>query len=552
MIRVTLRGLFAHKGRLLTTTLAVMLGVAFTAGTLILTDTVGKTFDDLFADVNAGTDAVVRNADTVESDFGGDQRGTVPADLVETVGAVDGVADVEGFVGGFAQFVDADGEAVGNPGQGAPTFGFNWSTVEELNPYELVEGRAPEGPGEVVSDKGTAADADFTVGDTVEVLTQQGPQQLELVGIATFGDADRPGGASVALFETEVAQQLIGQPGQFSEIAAVADDGVSQTELTARIAEVLPDGLEVITGEADTKEQQDAIAEGLSFFNTFLLIFAFVALFVGCFIIYNTFSIIIAQRTRELALLRALGAGRRQVLGSVLLEALIVGLVAGGIGLAFGVVLAAGLKALLAGFGIDIPAGPTVVTARTVVFALVAGIGVTTVSAIFPAWRAARVPPLAALRDVALDTSGRSRVRLIAGILIVVGGIASLFRGLFGDSGSALANVGLGAIAVFLGVAVLGPVIARPVSRFLGSPLPRLRGMTGTLARENAVRNPKRTATTAAALMIGVGWSPSSRSSRTPPRPRSTRPSTMRSSATSSSTPRRSGSAAWRRRWPQS
>ena len=388
MIRVTLKGLLAHKARLVTTTLAVMLGVAFTAGTLILTDTVGKTFDDLFADVNAGTDAVVRRAETVETEFGDDQRGAISADLVDTVSTVDGVAEVEGQVGGYAQFVDAEDEPIGNPGQGAPTFGFNWSTVEELNPFELVEGRPPEGPGEVVADKRTADGADFEVGDTVVVLTQQGPQQMELVGIAKFGDIDSPGGASVAMFETEVTQQLVGQPGQFSELAVVGDEGLSQTELTARIAGVLPAGTEVITGDDATQEDQDAIAEGLSFFSTFLLVFAFIALFVGCFIIYNTFSIVLGQRTKELALLRIVGADPVQLRRSVLGEATLIGILASIIGIAAGVGVAFGLRSLFGAIGAQLPDSPVVISPRTVVVAAVVGIGVTLVSAIGPARRA--------------------------------------------------------------------------------------------------------------------------------------------------------------------
>ena len=501
MLRITLKSLLARKLRLFTTSLAVLLGVAFMAGTLVLTDTMGATFDRLFADATAGTDAAVRGKSVIASDFAVD-RDRVPASLVETVRSTPGVKAVEGYVAGYAQVVGRDGEAVGNPGMGAPTFGRNWPTVAEMNPFRLAEGNAPANDGEVVLDRYTAKESGYGVGDTVTVLTERGPVRVRVSGVATFGEADGTGGATNVMFTSAAAQRYVASPGTFDEIAAVAEDGVSQTELRDRLAGRLPPTAEVITGEELTEENQSAIRRSLRFFNTFLFTFAVVALLVGSFIIYNTFSIIVAQRGREMALMRAVGASRRQVLGAVLVEALAVGVLASVLGMVAGVGVAALLKGLLEAFGIDIPAGGIVFTANTALVSLVTGVGVSVVSAYFPARRAAKVPPVAAMRDLAVESTGIRRRTVVAG-LVTAAGAAVLMAGLFADRGASW--VGLGAVLVFFGVAGLGPVFARPVAKWIGSPLPRLRGTAGTLARENAMRNPKRTASTAAALMIGVG-----------------------------------------------
>jgi putative ABC transport system permease protein len=505
VLKATVKGLLARKLRLVTTSLAVLLGVAFIAGTLVLTDTIGRTFDDLFANVNAGVDAHVRAESEVRDAFGEPQRGRVDAALVERVAAVEGAAAAEGFVQGYAQLVDQEGAPVGNPGEGAPTYGLSWPEVDALNPLTIAEGRAPAATGEVVIDRASARSTGYGPGDRARVLTRTGAHDVTVVGVARFGQVDSPGGASLVVFPSEDAQAWVAEPGRFDAIQVVAADGVSEEALRDGVAEVVPAGTEVLTGAEITEEEQSAIREALGFFNAFLLTFALIALFVGSFIIYNTFSILVAQRTREMALLRAIGASRRQVLGSVLVEAAVVGLLASGLGLLAGIGVALGLKALLAAFGIDIPAGGLVVGGRTVVVALVAGLGVTVASAFFPARRAAKVPPLAAMRDVAVDHSSQSGRRVTIGVVVTALGAGLLALGLLGDVGNPAAVVGLGAATVFLGVAVLGPVIARPLSRVIGAPLPRLRGVAGTLARENAMRNPKRTAATAAALMIGVG-----------------------------------------------
>jgi putative ABC transport system permease protein len=507
VFRTSVRNLLAHKFRLFATALAVTLGVAFMAGTLVLTDTIQKTFDELFQDVFAGTDAVVRAPAAFEASEGmGEQRGRVDASIVETVRGVDGVEEAEGQVMGYAQLIDKEGDAVGNPNTGAPVFGGNWSEVDELNGWNLVAGTAPGADDEVVIDKASADTTDYVVGDTAEVLVKGGPQKVKIAGIAKFGSADSPGGASYVLFTQPAAQKLVAEPGKFDSVFVVADDGISESQMVDRLTPALPEGTEAVTGEEVTKENQDSIREGLSFFSTFMLIFAVIALLVGGFIIFNTFFITVAQRSREHALLRAIGASRRQVLLSVLLEALAIGVIASIVGLALGVLVAAGLKALLAAFGLDIPAGGIVFAPSTIVISLIAGVGVTLVAAISPARKAGKIPPVAALRDVAVGSTGYgSKQRMIIGALILVAGAAALGYGLFGSPENALPLVGLGVLLVFFGVTVLGRTIALPLSRFIGWPLPRARGIRGQLARENAMRNPKRTASTASALMIGVG-----------------------------------------------
>ncbi|MEA3055297.1 MAG: putative transport system permease protein [Actinomycetota bacterium] len=499
MLRATLKDLWSKKIRLFTTGIAVVLGVAFMSGTLVLTDTVGRTFTDLFANVYKDTDAIVRAKATVKGDFG-EQRPRLDASLVTKVAAVDGVRLARGDVfRDGVQIVGRNGKALGNPGMGAPTFGGTWND-DQLNPFKLREGRAPKVDGEAVIDRKSAKDGHLHVGDTTKVLSPT-PVPVTIVGIATFGTVDSPGGASFAGMTEAAAQLHFGEPGKFDTIPVVAADGVSQAELKARIAKAIDDKTEVITGAEATKEQQDDIKQGIGFFRTALLIFAFVALFVGSFIIYNTFGIIVAQRTKELALFRALGASRRQVLRSVLVEAALVGVVASAIGLALGIVVSGLLKALLDALSLEVPAGGTVISFGTVLTSFLVGTIVTVTSAFFPAWRAARVPPIAAMRDVAIDRSAASRRRAIFGVVTLVLGIVVLTLGV---TGGGVGPTGLGVLGVFIAITALGPVIATPIARTIGSPLPRFKGMTGTLARENALRNPKRTSATAAALMIGV------------------------------------------------
>jgi putative ABC transport system permease protein len=500
MLRATLKDLWARKIRLFATSAAVLLGVAFMAGTLVLTDTVGRTFDDLFADVNRGTDAVVRAEATVEGDFE-DSRPRIDDSLVALVAGVDGVAIARGdiFQNGV-QIVGKDGEPMGNPGMGAPTFGGIWAD-DPLNPFTLRDGAAPVLQDEVVIDAKSAEDGDFAIGDRTTIITPE-PLEVTIVGIATFGTIDSAGGSSFVGMTESAAQRFFGEPGKFDSVGVVAEEGVSEEVLRDRIAAVLPEGHEAITGAELTEENQDSIQQGLTFFRGILLTFAAIALFVGSFIIYNTFGIIVAQRTRELALLRAIGASRRQVRRSVLIEAAVVGTIASLLGFVAGLGLVGLLLGLLDAAGLEFPAGGIFIRTNTVVTSVLIGVGIAVSSAWFPARKASRVPPLAAMRDVAVERTTASKGRIAAGAVVLALALSAMFAGLFGDGAFAL--VGLGAMGTFVGVTILGPLFARPLTRLLGAPLPAVKGMTGVLARENASRNPKRTSSTAAALMIGV------------------------------------------------
>src|ERR687898_672841 len=471
MLRLTLRGLWSRKLRTALTFVVVMLGVSLMAGTLVLTDTIRKTFDDLFADVNRGTDVYVRGVTQFESSFGDTQRPRLDDSIVEDIEATDGVAIAEPSVQGYAQIIDEEGEPIGDPGFGPPTFGGNWSRVDELNPFTLVEGgRAPEAGDELVIDKRSADDAGFEVGDTVSVQTQTGLEEYELVGVARFGTADSPGGASFALMTLPAAQQRVAQPGMVDSVSIVADDGFGQRELADRVQAQLGDDAEVLTGAEITEENQDDIEQGLQFFTGFLTAFAVIALVVGAFVIYNSFTILVAQRNREMALLRAVGASRGQVLRGVLLEAVIIGSLASVAGFVLGLV--------------------------------VTGFIVTGSSAVVPALRAARVLPLAAMRDVAVERTTRVRIRLVIAVGVAVFGALSLVSGVAGGGG--IQAVGLGVLLIFTAAVLFGPVFARPTVQLIGAPLPAVKGMIGQLARQNAARNPKRTAATASALLIGV------------------------------------------------
>ncbi len=505
MFRTTLRNLWAHKLRLLTTGLAIVIGVAFISGTMVLTATIRQTMDTLFANAYEGTDALVRSATSLETPEGYELHGRIDEGLLDVVADVEGVAVVQGDVWGYAQVVGRDGQPVGSPGMGPPTVGASWP-VDELNTWTLDRGRPPVAPDEVVLDKASAEKAGYGVGDRATVLVAGAPVEVTVAGISTFAGADSPAGASFVLFPFETAQRLIGESGKIDSVSIAAEPGVGQRELVERISAVLPAGIEVITGDAYVEENQNAMREALSFFDQFMMAFAIIALLVGGFMIFNTFFITVAQRTRQHALLRALGASRRQVLVSILAEALAIGVIASTVGLGAGVLVAMGLKALLAAFGFALPAGGVVFGIDTAVIAFTAGVVVTVGAAVSPARKAGKVPPIAALRDVAMSSSGYgSKERVLVGLLVLAVGVGGLLFGLLGDPDQALAFVGVGAVLVFFGVSILGRTVALPMSRAIGWILPKVRGVSGELARENSMRNPKRTAATAAALMIGVG-----------------------------------------------
>ena len=507
MFRIIVGGLLARRFRLFATGLAVMLGVAFMAGTLVLTNTISRTFNDLSAGVYKGTDAEVRAAAVFTGpQFSGAQRPFISASLVGRLSRVPGVAVAESSIFGYTRLIGKNGQALGNPAAGAPTLGGNWNPVARLNPWSLAAGHPPRSASQVVIDAKSARDGHLRIGDTTTVLAKGPPQRVHIVGIIKFGTADSPGGASVVLFTTPMAEQLVAAPGKVTSVLFAAKPGVSQQQLVSNLQRALPHGLEALTGAAVTKEMQDAFQKAISFIGTFLLVFAVVALLVGAFMIFNTFSITVAQRTRENGLLRALGASKRQVLVGVLTEAAAIGVLASLIGLAAGIGVAAGLKALMSGLGFGLPAGGIVLTAKTMIVSGLAGLAVTLTAAVAPARKAAKVPPIAAMQEVTAEATGYgSRRRVVAGSTVLALGVAALLTGLFGHLANSILLVGAGALLMFFGVSVLGRTISLPLSRVIGAPLPRLRGITGRLARNNAMRNPKRTAASASALMIGVG-----------------------------------------------
>ncbi len=504
MWKVTLKGLAGHKLRFLLTALAVVLGVSFIAGTLVLTATIQKTFDDLFADINRGTDAAVRSSNVIKGDFGNDQRANVPASLVAVVKKTPTVEDAQGNIQPYAQAVDNNDNAIG--GNGPPTFGLGWDPNPKLNQFHLVSGHEPRADDEIVVDKQTADKGKFQVGQKVTILTRNAPKKYVLVGVAKFGTVDSLAGASIILFTPAEVQRVAHVSNKFSQISVVAKPGVSQTQVAQDIRATLAandlTGYQVITGKALTKENQDSVRKALGFISTALLVFAFVALIVGMFIIYNTFSIVVAQRMREMALLRAIGASKRQVLASVIGESVVVGVIASAVGVAAGVGLSIGLKAVMNAVGFEIPGSGVVLHPNAIIIGLLVGTIVTIVSAVVPARQAARVPPIAAMRAVALERPINQFRRLGIGGVILALGLASLFAGLFGGKGISL--VGIGALLMLVGVFVVSPLFARQLARIIGGPLTWLRGIVGSMARENAARNPRRTATTGAAVMIAV------------------------------------------------
>ena len=507
MFRVALKDLLARKRRLVTTGLAVVLGIAFLTGTQLLSGALSDSIDDLIGDVYKGIDAVVRSPDTQETPFGQPIRTPVPVDLVDSVAAVDGVRTAEGFVEATGpQLVDADGKVFGS-GFGPPTLVYNWVEDEDLRTGRLNEGRGPEADDEIALDFDSADELGVQLGDTVTLATlQSGTEEFELVGILGLGeDGTKSSGAKPMFFTTATAMRLVDQPDQFNFVAVAAESGTTQQELADRLAAELPDS-QVLTGDAFTEESQESISQFVDILGTFVSVFGWIALFVAIFIIYNTFSIIITQRTRETALLRAIGARRRQVLGATLLEALIIGLVAAVLGLLLGMVLAAGLIQLVGSF-FTVAGGLPPLTVSAVATALIVGVVVTVLSAWIPALRSSKVPPIAALSEVSQDRSDLSVSRKVWGSILLVGGGALIGYGLTDPdiAINPLILVGAGAAAVLLSVAViLGPLIASPVSRLLSKPFARGGRIAGRLAGENAARNPKRTAATAAALTIGV------------------------------------------------
>jgi putative ABC transport system permease protein len=497
--RVTIKGLLAHKLRLALTAIAIVLGVTFISGTFVLTDTLHNVFTSLFGTIYQNIDFQVRGVAQLTTSGGNAVRNPIPESILPAVKGVSGVETAAGSVTGYAQFVSPDGTAIQSGG--APTIGLSFDPDPRLSALHVVQGGPPTTPHDVVMDEGTAQKYNFKVGEQVRILLPGPSQTFTITGIARFGTANNLAGATLAAFDLPTAQRLLDKVGQFDSINVVAAPGADKAAVQRDIARVLPRGVEVVTAQTVVNQTTSAIDQALGFFSTALLVFAFIALFVGAFTILNTFSIIVGQRTRELALLRIVGASRRQVFRSVLGEAAIVGLVSSLIGLGLGVLAAVGLEALLKGFGIDLPSGSLAFKARTVIVALVVGVGVTVVAAISPARRAVRIPPVAAISEQQADTDVSFRRRFAWGGSLAVIGVILLAVGL---SKPAIQLVGIGAAGLFVGVAMLAPAVARPMASGIGRPLARFLGVAGRLGRENSMRSPRRTAQTASALMVGL------------------------------------------------
>ena len=511
MIRVALRGIAGRKLRTALTAVAIVLGVAMMSGSYVLTDTIDRAFGAIFSESYAGTDAVVSGKDAGIS-FQGEESAPapIPADVLARVREVDGVAVAAGSV------TDEDTKLIAPGGEpietgGAPSFAFGIETAPEydrFNPLGLVEGRWPSGPGEVAIDESVADDERLAVGGRIGVAALGRARQFEIVGVARYGDVSSLGGATFAIFDVATAQALLGKEGQFDAVQAAADDGVTAEALVGRIQAELGSSATVRSGAEQASEDSDEVATFTNIIRYFLLTFAGIALFVGAFVIFNTLSITVAQRTRELATLRTVGATRRQVLASVIVEALVIGLLASLVGLFAGLGLAVGLNELFVALDVDLPRADTVFATRTIVVSLLVGTLVTLAAGLFPALRATRVPPIAAVREGAkLRRSALSRRApqiAVATVLLAVAaiGYAMLAGGV--ATGDRFILLGVGVLALFVGVALLSSRLVVPLARFVGWPARRLGGAAGQLAEGNAMRDPGRTASTAAALMIGI------------------------------------------------
>ena len=502
MLRIALKGILGRKARLVLTSLAVILGTAFLSGTAVFSATLNRTFDNLFSDVFRNVDSYVRSTQVIEADFGAEERQRIPAELIATIEAVPGVGDVQGDIQAFARIIGKDGQPLGSDGAGPPTFG---SVGEEFKGalWTISEGKFPSNSTEVALDEASAKAGNYVVGDTVKVVAQAGSREFTLVGIAGYGDVRSPGGATFALFDLATAQEFLAKPGFVDAILISGDGSASDEELAKAINAVIPSSYktETLTGAEITKETQDQIGSALSFFSILLSTFSYIALGVGSFVIYNVFSISAAQRQRENALLRAIGASKKQVTRALMIESVVVGLFGSTIGLFAGIGLSKALSALLKAASIDLPSGDLVVPSSAIVNTIVVGLIVTVASAWLPARRAGRVPPLAAMRETAIEVVALTRRRTIFGLALIALGATSIIAVTNGASNTWL---GLGILFVFSGTITLGPVIARPVALLLGKPAEKFRGVTGTMARQNSARNPKRTSRTASPVLIGV------------------------------------------------
>jgi putative ABC transport system permease protein len=499
---LAIKSLWARRVRALSTALAVVLGVAFIAGSYVLTDTISAAFDEIFNESLKGTSVVVTAQNPVKQEGG--EVPTIPASFLPKVQAVPGVKLAAGAIFTPGGFFNEENKAIGT--KFAPKF-ISSTLPGRLESLTYVDGHKPGGPGEASLDKAAAESAGLEVGDTLKIIGQGEAEPFKLVGLTQLGTSASFGGASIAQVTLPVAQALTHKRGAFDQISVAAAGGVTAAVLKRRIEGALPSSARVETATENADRSSEEIHENLGFLQTILLVFGFVAVFIGAFLIFNTFSITVAQRVSEFGVLRTLGASRRQILASVLIEGSAIGLIGGVVGLAGGYLVAAGLRALFKAVGLDLPTTGLVMETRTVLVSVLVGFFVTFLSALIPALRSTRVPPIAALHAFTPTVSrGRRLVYLVLSGLLAAAGVAFVVSGLAGGGGVSgrAARIGGGGVAVILAVSLFTPTLVRPLANLAGWPLERLRRLTGRLARENSQRNPSRTAVTAAALMISL------------------------------------------------
>jgi len=507
VIQVALRGLAGRKLRSALTALAIVLGVAMISGTFILTDTINKGFTTIFTESYKNTSAVITAHSTISSsNSGAALTGGFPASVLDKVQRLPDVADAAGSITDTAKLVRRNGSTFST--HGAPAIAVSYQPHEErFNPLVLVSGSFPTTSSEVAIDKAAADKDNFKPGDTIRVIAR-GPEKIFTIsGIVKFGTVSSIGAATIAVFDLQTAQQLFNKVGKFDVVRVAGKGSVSEAKLASEIRPLLPPTAQVRTAEAQVKQETKDVGF-VGIIQKILLGFGGVALFVGAFVIFNTISITVAQRMRELATLRTIGASRRQVMLSVLGEALIVGALAAATGLFLGFGLAVGLDKLMSSIGIDLPKSATVFATRTVVVSLIVGIVITLLSALRPALRATRVPPIAAIREgVDLPPGRLAFLGPPLKAIVAAAGIALLLYGFFVHGISVtqrLVAMGAGALLLFVGVALISAWLVPPLARVLGWPATKIGGSAGNLARANSIRNPGRTASTAAALMIGI------------------------------------------------
>ncbi|EDY57376.1 MULTISPECIES: FtsX-like permease family protein [Streptomyces] len=501
MFRTALRNVLAHKARLLMTVLAVMLGVAFVSGTLVFTNTISEAYQKSSAKGFDQVDVAVTAKSEADKGNTIGKSHELTQTLLDKSAEVPGAANAIGVVSGFTAIADKDGKLIGG---GFQSQGGNYYGAKDPR-YPLAEGAAPHGANEVAIDSETAKRAGYKVGDTVRISVDGPVLRPVVTGIFTTDDGNVAAGGSLALFDTATAQKLFGKPGTYDEIDVKAASGTSQTALQAALEKALPAHLvETETGKELADNQAELISSSMSGLKQGLLVFAGIALFVGTFIIANTFTMLVAQRTKELALLRAVGASRRQVTRSVLVEAFVVGLIAAVTGLVAGIGIGAGLRSLMGALGATVPDGPLVITPGTVGTALAVGVLITMLAAWLPGRRAAKIPPVAAMSSVHAKATTKSLVlRNTLGALFSGAGVAVILAATTMDGSDGQAPMGMGAVLLIIGVFILTPLLSRPLIA-AAAPALRVFGVSGKLARQNSVRNPRRTAATASALMIGL------------------------------------------------